>query len=218
MTERIKYKIMKKIVTIKELNQRVWYRFLKVLYLLVVFMIVALIVGEFYSDISSGAHRQVNSEKSYITCNTDGDVFNVLMGGWHLKNFYSSDNGLMYESYLRNSAGSAEVIIGRCGVELGEGDYFINKAIEAQAKYEIEQNNLLSTADKRIANLKIIFDDYETENLKYSPHIFDVKLVFSYTDFILKWLFILVACCFVVELIRRVFYYIVLGRIFPIKK
>lgn len=212
--------------TILELNSKIWYRFLKVLYLLV---FVAVFLG-YNTFIIGDRVGKIDAQKTIINCNPNGDNKKISLQETGL---YSEDfRDFNYEDYLKNNIQGTATILSTCR----KGDTFTynNKTIRSSGVVSADDvYRFQAMADEKLLNGKNLLDELAGKSwpptwfnfsesdwspyLTYKTHLFEITLKYSYKDFILSLFvgnFIIISVFF---LLRSAFYYVFLGRIRPLK-
>lgn len=206
------------------LNSKVWYRFLKVVYILLFILVV---LGLNLENYYKNGVKKVDMEKTRIYCNfQDQKIFSPKEIGYiftlDINDFV--DDKFDYEYFFKKTYNSYKIreILKECYTPTLDNDvdifalqrhYEITGLKEAPREYKKEYLD---------SEIKKIEEGYKTEEQKanlldFSIIFFDIKPVFSHND-LLKLLVvenILIVLFF--EIIKRVFYYIVLGKIKPKK-
>ncbi len=219
--------------TITHLNTKVWYRLLKVLFLLV--FVAVLLVFNLVS-FSSGA-RQLNQEKSIVQCNIQ-HYHNTIPEGY--KSFSLKDLDLFllantdftnYKDFYSDPTNEYDVktILSKCsGVndqsqvnlalyqiisDVQKDDPTISDTNSAVQKY----NSEVHIAEANHATVNEAVSDAIDRLETYHSHQFDIKPVFSYFEAIKLFVWGNLVILIIFEVMRRAFYYIVLGKIKPTK-
>lgn len=210
--------------TLKYLNQKAWYRLLKVIYVLSFLIIFFIGVVGIYS-INEG-FKVIDENKTQIVCLL-GNKKTYKLRDLNIS-FYVSDfkNNFEYKDYFKQTeysytkqANIAE-IMKACSTK--EIEYTPDKIYTIQKITEINHMTHLSDEEK----LKLASDYYDKINnevfdsekikfLDFSQEIFRVETHFTYQPVSLYYLLFLLSFVVVFELIRRVFYYVVLGTFKP---
>lgn len=216
----VQNKIMK---TISELNSKAWYRLLKVFFILA-FLTILISANALF--VFSRGFKNINQDKTLIQC-TYGN-----------KNVFTPQS---IDIQLNNSDFINEVFDYKIFFE-NYNDYLIRNIFEGcyhrtsgdifaiQKVYEVwGDERLKDTAKTMTESEKKYLDDVlpkiesaitnsqKSNYLNYSVKLFDIKPVFSYGDFITSFLITNLIIIAGFEIIRRAFYYIILGSIRPPK-
>ncbi|HNV62263.1 MAG TPA: hypothetical protein PKN54_04860 [Candidatus Cloacimonas acidaminovorans] len=208
--------------TISYLNGKAWYRFLKVIF---IFIFIAVILIANGINISEGIGR-IDKDKTLIYCNGgDKRVVTARQAGVHFSN-YEFIKGFNYKKFYEDHYNEYDIryILMACYDEVPE--YNNNEDIYLmQRVYEITgfKANPKKYDDNYLKEqFKIMTEGYKSKDQKisyldYSIHLFDIKPVYNYKDFVLYSLIANFSILLTFEVLRRVFYYIALGTIKPKK-
>jgi len=223
--------------TLNYLNSKIWYRFLKVLFCLA-FLII---LGVYNLFLFSYGTTQVDQNKTTIYCNlreptetktpfspasigvylSSSDFTN---GQFNYKNYFESYNSFAIESIIKRcypkTSSTADIydvqkeaeIVNQLGLVNSEGVVLQSQdATQSQldayktdyANYQKETNSLFGTE--------------KAQYLDFSYQLFNITPVFTSKSF---WEFFLIGnfvILLIFEVLRRVFYYVVLGSVRPEK-
>lgn len=213
--------------TISYLNSKAWYRLLKVIYTLA--FIIALIGFNLALYFTNGIVT-VDQNKTQIQCNAGNkNIFTPKSIELNLvKNDFNNDK-FDYEYFFRNYNDYAiKQILKECSTTQSAKDLLNLDSMDVfriQRIYEIAgikgsekeyDKDYLNNETQKITN------GYKTSNekadyLDFGVKLFEIKPVFSYNDFIQYFLIGNITILLIFELIKRVFYYIVIGTIKPTK-
>ena len=203
--------------TISYLNSKIWYRFLKVVFCFSILVSVLIFNG---LVIMAVGIKKVDNDKTLIYClYGDKKVFspkqiNITLSRYQLKDGFNYQN--FFEGYNDDEI---KAILQKCyNIDTRLMDIFAFQRI-----YEIKGNKEeLSEVDKIYlkSEIKKIMEGFKTNKeksryLDYSVKLFDIKPVYSYTEFYKFFIIGNLIILLVFEVLRRVFYYIVLGTIRP---
>ena len=217
--------------TIKSLNKKWYYRFVKVVY--IIFFVFLLIIGNYI--IFTEYFPSLDLSKTQIICNLKNRKIlnaqdinlslyrsNFINHEFNYKNFYTS-----YNDYKIND------ILDACYNDTSFSHptdiYNSQKVVEIINKYGLmdkprtewtqNENELVANdySDFTQKTKNIIIDSEKNKYLDFSVQLFDINPVFSYTKFLLNILGFNTLIVILFEIIRRIFYYIVLGTIRPKK-
>lgn len=190
--------------TISELNSKMWYRFLKVIFC-VLFSLIILI---FNGVIIKLGIKRLDNDKTIINC-TQQDK--KILSPQKIGVLFSSDefkDGFNYEKYIYNyNDYNLKQILNSCYNPQNGGD-FVDAIKNEYGK--IDKNDFVGPVRKKL------IEKYG-EPVDFSVDVFDIKPIFTYAGFI-KYFFIgnlSIFLCF--EIIRRMFYYVISGTIKPKK-
>lgn len=209
--------------TIEYLNSRAWYRFLKVVFIFIFLAAILIVNGV---NISEGIGR-IDDDKTLIYCNGgDKRVLTAKQAGVHFSNYEfikGFDYKKFYEGYYNEY--DIENILEACYDKLpkynNKEDIYLMQRVYEITGFKASPKQY--DEDYLKEQLKIIAEGYKSKDQKtsyldYSVHLFDIKPVYTYKDFILYLFLANFSVLFIFEILRRVFYYIVLGSIKPQKK
>jgi hypothetical protein len=198
--------------TISELNEKAWYRLTKVLYLIA----FAIIFLAYNILLFTDGVRQLDRNKTMVICNSIGNkTFSLSETALYFGN-HEFDN-YDYRSFLTSSSNeySIKSILAKCA---GANESKIN-VLDYQRIIDLERKNPDLSNDAFAA----LFNDQKKNDpsnalLDYSNHLFDINPKYTYFPFI-EGLFvgnIIIILAFF--FFQRIFYYVILGKIFPVKK
>lgn len=218
--------------TISHLNSKAWYRLLKVIYVLG--LLVALAI--FNIAAFSGGVKQLDPNATMVQCNTQYYVDKVPQGykqfSFNELGFYLPvSNGFNYKDFYSNPFNENEVktILSKCS---GVNNFNQIDLSFDQVLADIQKDNPSITTDSAaVAVYNNSIQNYENNdesvddavsntlnNLEtYDAHQFDVTPVFTYTPFLELFFIGNIVILLVFEVMRRAFYYIVLGSVRPEK-
>jgi len=213
--------------TISELNNKAWYRLLKVVFGLFILIVLAVFN---WIIVMEGA-KSVDNSKTTISC-TYGDkkiltpqqigieLSNYqLKDGFNYKNFFEGYNDYAIKTIFKNcyqpTNDDIDVFAAQKVYEVWGNDRLTIKKDERPPLTEVEKKYLDETIPK-IENSYINSD--KTKYLDYSVKLFDIQPVFTYGKFIKYFIFGNLLILLFFEILRRAFYYIVLGSIRPQKQ
>lgn len=209
--------------TISYLNSKVWYRFVKVIYILFFVLLFAI-----NNSVAFSYRAQLNYDKTLITCHIGTEGQKSFSLGESGAGFSSSNfDNYTYKSFFQNTENESgiELIVNRCtGVDFRNlptdsvyGD-LLQSVYDIQRYRDIAKDNPTFTAQQM--QTKFSQDkasDPLNLNLSYGHPLFDITPKFD-TNIFLEYLIIgnlAIALAFVVG--QRIFYYIVLGTLMPKK-
>ncbi len=203
--------------TITALNERWWYRVLKVSYLF--FFVISILIAN--GILISDGVRKIDKDKTLIYCNggdkriltakqsgvyLDGDDFSK---GFDYKKFYEGDGN----KYNIND------ILEACYDAISQDIFITQRTYEIvgfkDSPKEYDENYLNEQVDSMEKGYKS--DAQKASYLDYSTRLFDIKLVYSYGEFLFGFILTNVSILAFFEIVRRAFYYIALGAIKPKK-
>ncbi len=208
--------------TISALNTKMWYRFLKVIFLFVFIAVILIANG---INISEGIGR-IDKDKTLIYCNGgDKRVLTAKQAGVYFSN-YEFIKGFDYKKFYDGYYNEYTIkdILQACYDKVPEYNndediYLMQRVYEIQG---FKANPKKYDDDYLKEQFKIMTEGYKSKDQKisyldYSIHLFDIKPVYTYKDFVLYFLIINFSILLIFEVLRRIFYYIVLGTIKPKK-
>jgi len=202
---------------ISELNSKMWYRLLKVIFIFFFLGILLLANGLFFSEQSI---KSIDENKTLIFCNSgEKRVIKAKDLGIHLDSD-DFEGGFNYKKYFEGyNDYEIEQILINC-YDISTRDVFITQRI-----YEIRGLDNDKIQDTNYLNTQIneMETGYKTSEekasyLDYSIHLFDIEPHLSYWRFIKIFVFLNFSIIVASEIIKRTFYYIVLGTIIPKKR
>jgi len=208
--------------TISYLNSKTWYRFLKVVF---IFIFIAVILIANGINISEGIGR-IDKDKTLIYCNGgDKRVITARQAGVYFSNYEfikGFDYKKFYEGYYNEY--TIKDILRACYDKVPEYNndediYLMQRVYEIQG---FKANPKKFNEDYLKEQFKVMTEGYKSKDQKisyldYSIHLFDIKPAYTYKDFVLYSLITNFSILLFFEVLRRVFYYIVLGTIKPKK-
>lgn len=222
--------------TLSYLYSKKGYRFLKILYILSFAGVI--LIANFL--LFSNGIRTLNEKKTLINCNVGNhqtySADDVLI---YLPESSFEKTKFDYKRFFEKSDNKYIIltIIKKCYEGTEKKSFFDNpydeqKGVEITEKYSLlgeektpEQTELIK---KEFLEYKKLQDETEgprlftfsapnTKYLDFSYEIFEIKPVFSYIN-ILYYFLANLGVILVFEMIKRVFYYVILGKINPKKK
>lgn len=203
--------------TISGLNSKWWYRLIKVIFISL--FILSLVIANGV-NIYQGIGR-IDENKTLIYCNGgDKRILTIKRAGTYFDNsdfIGGFDYKKFYEGYY--SEYKIKGIIEACYDTQVDDIFWIQRLHEIRGfksdpkqfdeQYALEQYKAMTSGYKS--------DTQKASYLDYSIHLFDIKPVYSYMQFILYILLSNILVFVIFEIIRRIFYYIFLGSIKPKK-
>lgn len=212
--------------TISDLNGKAWYRFLKVVFVLC----ALLILGIFNFVIVSDGIKRVDNNKTLISCTYgDKETFTPkqidvelsdyqFRGGFNYKNFFEGYNDYVIKAIFKNCYKQAnddiDVFAAQKVYEIWGNDRLMVKK-EQRPPLTDSEIKYLDEIIPKIENSYINSD--KAKYLDYSIKLFDIKPIYSYSNFTKYFVTGNLLILFFFEVLRRAFYYIVLGSIKPKK-
>lgn len=203
--------------TIAFLNTKMWYRLIKVVF---VFLFLVSVSAATWVIFDNDMYR-LDRDKTLIYCN--GGDKRVLTANEAGVYFSNSDfiGGFDYKKYFEGyNDYTIRDIYRACYDKLPVDDVY-----EIQRIYEItgfKSNPKQYDEDYLESQVREMATGYKSNEQKnayldYSVHLFDIKPIYSHVEFIEKIITVNLIIVVFFELIRRSFYYIVLGSIKPKK-
>lgn len=210
-----------KLRTIGELNEKIWYRFIKVIYLCIFLLVIVIFNVVIFNDDVVGL-KNINRNKTKIICNykdkrtftpnekkIDLDMDDFKNGVFDYKNFFEG-----YYNYKVSD------ILEAC-YDKDTGDIFATQRwYELKLNEKSEKNEGISGSEMQevLSIEKTIGNSQKAKFLDYSVQLFSIKPVFTYLTFFKYFILGNMGILIAFELFRRVFYYVILGKIIPQKK
>jgi hypothetical protein len=216
--------------TIKHLNTKTWYRFVKVIFILLFLAVIA--IGNLFV-FSNGDFKQVSLDKTKITC-TYGEKKSFTASDVNLYSISSavfSEDKFNYKNFFEVYGNDFAIrdILNECYSP--EDKYY--DVFAMQKVYEVwgderiqirgDTRPPLTETEKKYLDEVIpriegnYYPSGKSEYVDYSVKLFDISLVFDFMPFIKTFLLTNIIILAVFEIIRRAFYYITLGRLRPKK-
>lgn len=203
------------------LNSKAWYRFLKVIFIITVLLALLIMNGVLISD---GVAR-IDADKSLINC-TRGEKRTVSFkrAGIYFNNYdlVGFDYKNFYEGYY-NDYKIKDILIACYDISSDIDIFAMQRAHEIANKLSGDKKEL-TEADKQMIDkeIKQMTEGYKTNTQKasyldYSFKLFELKPIYTYTEFIKYFVLGNIIIFLFFEISRRVFYYIVLGTLRPRK-
>jgi hypothetical protein len=224
--------------TVSYLNSKTWYRFVKVLFVIGFFIILA---GFNFIVFSQGV-KTIDQSQTTIYCTLGiKKVFTAQSKNINLNSSDFTDGQFNYQKSFQDDNYTVENIINGCypkKLTVNEDVYDFQKIVELLNKYgatdystvgsegTVNYLNALTSEQQKSLNADYATYKQETSNLfgnekipylDFSFQMFDVTPAYTYNPF-LEWFLIgNLVILFIFEVIRRIFYYIVLGTLWPRK-
>lgn len=213
--------------TLQFLNDKWWYRLIKVIYIgSFLFGVLAIGVIIFFEE---GGFKTLDVDKTIVTCNLEESSapFPLSEAGSY---YFSADDftgkTFNYEKYFRSyeSEYGIRSILVRCkqGNPEAQNNIYVLDVLLTQRAYEIAKTNLsqeekneLFTQERQKFSDGQFTTTQKLSFLDFSEKLFDITPTYDHTTTILHIIrsVLLLGLCF--ELIRRIFYYIFLGTFRP---
>lgn len=203
--------------TTSHLNSRVWYRFLKVIYIL---LFIIILFGYNLIIFSGTELKNLDQEKTLIICNyKDEKVFSPKEKNIRLNNYDFKNRTFDYKDFFEGyNEYKIKDILENCYdmTNISNLDVFaIQRTYEITGtknnKKDYDENYLKNEINKIITGYKT--DSEKASYLDYSIKLFTVDPVFTHYKFLTYFFIGNLSILLFFEIVRRVFYYIVLGTI-----
>ena len=207
--------------TVSFLNSKVWYRFIKVIYVL---LFIVILLGYNILTFSGSSFKNVDQDKTLIICNyKDEKVFyskekNIRLNNHDFKNetfdykdFFESYNEYKIKDILENCYDIKNS--SNLDIFAIQRTYEITRTKDNKKDYD--ENYLKNEINKIITGYKT--DLEKASYLDYSIELFTIDPVFTYYKFLMYFFVGNLSILLLFEIIRRLFYYVVLGTIKPEK-
>lgn len=201
---------------IEWLKSKMWYRLVKVLYT-VSFIFV---IGVSVAVITESGLSELNLNETQVVCLLGNrKSFNAAELGIDLYPSYQFKNGFNYRKYFEGSnTYDIKKIFNACssdGLDYSYNDIFLTQRFtEINHDHEIKDKFQADFYATKVMN-DLYLDSEKVKQLTFKTRIFDIKPVFTYKENVSKIILSLVIASILFELVRRVFYYVVLGRFLP---
>jgi hypothetical protein len=211
--------------TISDLNSRWWYRLLKVLYILSFVSLIAITNIFIYSFTSWIIN--IDDDKTLVRCEITEppEPFSISSIGVKIDKGYFDEKGSFdYRSYFTGyHEHEVKYILAACldkehRQDILSGDiYIFQKTIEIlrSGKDKAEQKRLLDSYERLIESAS--YNTEKEKHLDFSTKLFDIIPRYTYIVFLKYFVLANIAVIAVLECLRRIFYYIILGRLRPPK-
>ncbi len=211
---------------ISELNNKAWYRFLKVIFVLCILLVITI----FNWIIIREGVKSIDNNKTTISC-TYGDkkiltpeqialeLSNYeFKDGFNYKNFFEGYNDFAIKTIFKNcyqpTNDDVDVFAAQKVYEVWGNDRLAIKKDERPPLTETEKKYL----DEVIPKIeKSYINSDKAKYLDYSVKLFDIQPSYTYSKFIKYFVIGNLIILLFFEFLRRAFYYIVLGSIKPKK-
>jgi hypothetical protein len=213
---------MKEQLTIQKLQEKIWYRLIKVIF---IFFLLIFVVFDLLMWFEEGV--KLDKTKTKIFCNfEDKKTFMLDDINLYLPTYYFFNNKLDYKKFYENSYNENKIktILKKCYpnefYESKSAIYVQQKSVEMLNQLDLTKKDMTkSEKDLMYTIYNHIRDSYDkTKNLNFSVQLFDIKPNYNYLGFVWSLLWTLSLIIFIFEIIRRIFYYIILGKFFPKKE
>lgn len=204
--------------TLSYLNSRVWYRLVKVAYIL---LFIFVLVSFNLFVIATGIKR-VDLDKTRIQCsykdkkefspkniNLDLKRTDFVDDQFYYRNFFGEINEYEIKNILKECYDAPT--IRNIDIFALQRTYEITGTKEAQKEYD--KSYLSSELDKIVKGYKT--NQEKMSYLDFSINLFEIRPAFNYTTFARDFLLGNLTITLIFELFRRIFYYISLGKLNP---
>lgn len=203
--------------TINYLNSKMWYRLVKVVYLFL-FLVIILVANIIIIEQGIG---RLNQNKTIIYClHGDKRVLTAKQAGVYFSNG-DFKNGFDYKKYFEgyNDYDIKDILTACYDKTPNENVHVIQRVYEIIGFKDEPKEYNKNYLDEQIKKISepFITNTQMASYLDYSIRLFDIKPVYSYNEFIKYFVITNLFILFLFEVLRRIFYYIVLGTIKPKK-
>ncbi|MEI7424821.1 MAG: hypothetical protein WCK10_01735 [Candidatus Staskawiczbacteria bacterium] len=171
------------------LNSKMWYRFIKVSYIFVFFV---LIVGYNILFVFSKNLKEINQDKTQIECK------------------YTINKTVFSPSEIGVNLTMTDIIANKYNGTGGELDKILGECLKRAKQGVSEDTQGQSTKN-------VTFEEFSNRLPVSRVSMFNIKPVFAYNQFLLYFFIGNLIILFAFEFFRRCFYYIVLGNMRPRK-
>ena len=199
--------------TLKYLNEKIWYRLLKV------FFIFLFVVGIGFLNlfIFGEGVKRIDQEKTQIVClfNNNKVITPASIGITLSNSDFKNDEYDYKKNFTGYNTYNAKSIVEACAETEVKDIYAFHKRYELGLAIK----GWLPEDKWQLVNQVEKADTYDKHKyLDFNYRLFNVIPKYSYKEFPLLFLIGNILIIFAFELLRRTFYYIVLGKVFPDKK
>jgi len=207
--------------TVSYLNSRAWYRFIKVIYIL---LFIVILLGYNLFTFSVIGFKNLDQDKTLIICSyKDEKVFYPKEKNIHLNNYDFKNETFDYKDFFEgyNKYKIKDILENCYDIKNSSNlDVFaVQRTYEIAGtkdnKKDYDENYLKNEINKIITGHKT--DLEKASYLDYSIKLFTIDPIFTYYKFLMYFFVGNLSILLFFEIIRRVFYYIVLGTIKPEK-
>ncbi len=201
--------------TVASLNSKMWYRLLKVIFILTFLVFLIFFNGIIISEWTA----TVDKDKTIISClndkkfslkDTDVDIsVKYIKGGFDYKGFF--------EGYNDNEI---KKILEECyGTDVRDLDvYALQRTYEITGTKDDKKNYDENYLNSEIKKIEASYSFAKSNYLDYSIHLFSIDGKYNYYKNIGYLIIGNISIFVVFELLRRIFYYVVLGSLKPKKQ
>lgn len=201
--------------TLAYLNSKIWYRLLKTVFVLM----LTFFYGTTVLIILTEGFQQVDGQKTTIECllgNKKTYTANELGLYLSISDF---SNGFNYKHFFEgyNDYDIKKIMIACSSTDIDPDDIFVvQAAVENKYNDSIPSDEKLDALATTFKTLNTKFGNTEkAKYLTFDTKIFSINPVLSYSEGFLKLTLATGAALLIFEFVRRLFYYIVLGKMKP---
>ncbi|MBU1202719.1 hypothetical protein KKH39_01610 [Patescibacteria group bacterium] len=200
--------------TILNLNNKAWYRLIKVIFIIV--FVITISIGNY--EVFQNKYNKLDLEKSTLTCNRSTGKVTYKLN--ELSIYYGLENSLKnynYKTFYSEPSNeyAIENILKKCNSK-----FTANISIyDLQRYFDIKNDEPLFDASNDDQKWQNRIDQEKSINspISYTNHLFDITPVYSSENFLKSFLLTNIIIILIFVFIQRIFYYIVLGSIKPKK-
>lgn len=207
--------------TLKELNEKAWYRLVKVVFVLVFIVVLLIFNGLVFTEVG---FKNVDQNKTIVECTyKDKLSFSPSEIDVYISD-YDLNNGVFdYEDFFDgyNDYDIREILEKCYDPEVEDFDIFIMQRVyEMHPPTDTEEERVFTGAElEELQKIdRAITNSSKITYLDFSVKLFDIQPKYSHTSFALWFTLGNLIIVALSELIRRIFYYILLGSFRPDKK
>ncbi|OGG41925.1 hypothetical protein A2837_01825 [Candidatus Kaiserbacteria bacterium RIFCSPHIGHO2_01_FULL_46_22] len=204
--------------TLDEMNERMWYRLVKVLFAISFILSFISYNTLLIADIG---YKNLDKNHSTLTCHLpigNTEKMSLAEAGLDISKYYFEGAVFSYQEFFEgyNDYKIRNILEVCTGKDTGSIDIVsLQKEFEVRQKYtEMSNEELLSSMseDETVST-------YEpSEPPEWNYRMFDIQPEFSYSQFLLYFFAGNIVIVLFFEAMRRIFYYVVLGSILPRKQ
>lgn len=202
--------------TIDQINDTIWYRLTKVLFVLGFLSAIAIGNGIVFTEVGI---KNINAESSTLICNVPLDTqneYSLFEAASHLDVGYFRENEFDYKRFMNSYFNEYKVrnILETCfQQEIGLLNITsLQKEFELRSSLSNASNFELLTAPTSEFE---ITEEALAEAPDWNYEMFSINPVFSYKEFLISFILTNFFIIFGFEIVRRIFYYIILGTLVP---
>lgn len=216
--------------TLSHLNSKVWYRLLKVIFIVAFFIVLA----AYNFIIFSSGIRQLDQNRTTIKCNVFGNAsFSPASINISIDPSYFSNGQFNYIGFFHGyNDYETMAILKRCGnftPVVANADSYDEQELQ-DIIYDNGFTGITNWTPQQVDTINTAFeiyqqrtkDSFEGDNQKaqyldFSSTMFEVQPVFAYNQFLELFVIGNLLILLVFEAMRRIFYYVILGSLGPAK-